>query len=97
MTDLNAELDKLMNEEINNIKKKADLKNKSAKSETTIYCKGPREDLLNFHLQSLMYIYNKCNNKIMNKLNKDDGLIINELKKNSPEVQKTGRNSIWTV
>lgn len=94
MTDLNAEPDKLMNEEINNIKKKADLK----KSETTIYCKGPREDLLNFHLQSLMYIYNKCNNKIMNKLNKDDGLIINELKENdSPKVQKIGRNSIWTV
>ena len=94
MTDLNVELDKQMNDEINNIKKKVDLK----KPETTIYCKGPREDLLNFHLQSLMYIYNKCNNKIMNKLNKDDGLIINELKENdSPKVQKIGRNSIWTV
>jgi len=51
MADSNAELDKQMNEEINNIKKKADLKNKS---ETTIYCKGPREDLLNFHLQYLL-------------------------------------------
>ena len=95
MADSDGELDKQISFLFN---KKADLKNKS---ETTIYCKGPREDLLNFHLQSLLYIYNKCNNIIINKLTNNENQEINinnnrlEKDKDKPPIcQKIDRNSI---
>ena len=68
MTDLNTELkklDKQMNEDLNNVKKKyekrkVELKNKyTIEPVSGIYCKGPRNDLLNLRVQTLMCLFQK--------------------------------------